>query len=197
MPTPLAPPEDSVEVTTLAQWRAWLQLNHTQRASVWLVTYKKGGSHPCVSYDEVVSEALCWGWIDSLPRKLDDERTMLRFSPRSKNTGWSALNKQRVARMVAAQRMQPQGMVKIDAAIADGSWQRLDRVEALEIPADLATALASHTGAAAQFVAFPRSVQRGILEWILAAKRPETRAKRILETATLANQGKRANQWRP
>lgn len=196
MPPPVAAPDDSVEVTTLAQWRAWLQANHRQRASVWLITYKKGASRPCVSYDDVVSEALCWGWIDSLPRKLDAERTMLRFSPRSPNTGWSALNKQRVARMIAAHRMQPEGLAKIEAAKADGSWSRLDRVEALEIPPDLAKALKAQAGARAQFEAFPRSVKRGILEWILAAKKPETRAKRILETATLASQGKRANQWR-
>jgi uncharacterized protein YdeI (YjbR/CyaY-like superfamily) len=196
VPPPPAAPDDSVEVTTLAQWRAWLQANHTRLASVWLVTYKKGASRPSVSYDDVVSEALCWGWIDSLPRKLDAERTMLRFSPRSRNTGWSALNKRRVARMLAEHRMQPAGLAKIEAAKADGSWSRLDAVDALEVPADLAKALKAQKGAAAAFDGFPRSVKRGILEWILGAKKPETRAKRILETATLAAQGKRANQWR-
>jgi uncharacterized protein YdeI (YjbR/CyaY-like superfamily) len=192
----MPPPDDSVEVTTLAQWRTWLKANHTRRASVWLVTYKKGASKPQVSYDDAVSEALCWGWIDSLPRKLDAERTMLRFSPRSENTGWSALNKQRAEQMIAAKRMQPAGQAKIDAAKADGSWSRLDVVEALEVPADLAKAFKRHAGSAKAFDAFPRSVKRGILEWIQAAKKPETRAKRILETATLAAQGKRANQWR-
>ena len=192
----MPPPEDSVEVTTLAQWRAWLKANHTRGTSVWLITYKKGASKPHVPYDDVVSEALCWGWIDSLPRKLDDQRTMLRFSPRSRNTGWSAVNKRRVQQLILAKRMQPAGLAKIEAAKADGSWSRLDRVEALEIPADLAKAFKAHPGSAAAFDAFPRSVKRGILEWILTAKKPETRAKRILETATLAAQGKRANQWR-
>lgn len=192
----MPPPEDSVEVTTLAQWRAWLKANHTRGTSVWLITYKKAASKPHVPYDDVVSEALCWGWIDSLPRKLDDQRTMLRFSPRSRNTGWSAVNKRRVQQLILAKRMQPAGLAKIEAAKADGSWSRLDRVEALEIPADLAKAFKAHPGSAAAFDAFPRSVKRGILEWILTAKKPETRAKRILETATLAAQGKRANQWR-
>jgi uncharacterized protein YdeI (YjbR/CyaY-like superfamily) len=196
VPPPLTPPEDSVEVTRLSQWRAWLKANHTRRASVWLVTYKKGTSRPHLRYDDAVSEALCWGWIDSLPRKLDDERTMLRFSPRSKNTGWSALNKQRVEQMIAAKRMQPAGMAKIEAAKADGSWNRLDVVEALEVPPDLVAAFKTLPGSAKTFDAFPRSVKRGILEWIQAAKKPETRAKRIIETATLAAQGKRANQWR-
>lgn len=126
----MPPPEDSVEVTTLAEWRGWLQANHTRRASVWLVTYKKGASRPHVAYDDLVSEALCWGWIDSLPRKLDAERAMLRFSPRSKNTGWSALNKQRAEQMIKAKRMQPAGLAKIAAAKADGSWTRLDAGEA-------------------------------------------------------------------
>lgn len=196
MPPLLTPPEDSVEVTTLAEWRTWLQANHAQHHSVWLVTYKKGGPRPHLGYDDAVSEALCWGWIDSLPRKLDAERTMLRFSPRSQNTGWSALNKQRVARMTRLQRMQPAGLAKVAAAKADGSWSRLDMVEALAIPPDLATAFTTHKGSATAFDAFPRSVKRGILEWIQAAKRPETRAKRIEETASLAAQGKRVNQWR-
>jgi uncharacterized protein YdeI (YjbR/CyaY-like superfamily) len=186
-----------VEVTTLAEWRAWLKANHTKAASTWLVTYKKGASKPQLPYDEAVCEALCWGWIDSLPRKLDAERTMLRFSPRSGRTGWSALNKQRIKRMIAAKRMQPAGLAKIEAAKADGSWSKLDRVEALEIPADLVKAFRAHPGAAASFEAFPKSVKRGILEWITSAKKPETRAKRVLETASLAAQGKRANQWRP
>ncbi len=161
------------------------------------MTYKKGASRPSLSYDDAVSEAICWGWIDSLPRKLDAERTMLRFSPRAARTGWSALNKRRVARMIAAHRMQPPGLAKVEAAKADGSWMRLDSAESLAVPPDLATALASLRGATDAFAGFPRSVQRGILEWILGAKRPETRAKRIHETATLAAQGKRANQWRP
>lgn len=131
MPPPTTPPEDSVEVTTLAEWRGWLQAHHTQRASVWLVTYKKGASRPHLSYDDAVSEALCWGWIDSLPRKLDAERSMLRFTPRSANTGWSALNKQRAELMMNARRMQPAGLAKIDAAKADGSWTRLDAEEAV------------------------------------------------------------------
>lgn len=130
MPPPIPPPEDSVEVTTLAQWRTWLKANHGRRASVWLVRYKKGAGRPHLSYDDAVSEALCWGWIDSLPRKLDAERTMLRFSPRSKNTGWSAINKQRAEQLIAAKRMQPAGQAQVDAAKADGSWTRLDDGEA-------------------------------------------------------------------
>lgn len=117
-------------MTTLAEWRGWLKANHTRRASVWLVTFKKHMRQPHLSYDDAVSEALCWGWSDSLPRKLDEERTMLRFSPRSPKTGWSALNKQRAGIMIRTHRMQAAGLAKIDAAKADGSWERLDAVEA-------------------------------------------------------------------
>lgn len=123
------PPEDSVEVTTLAQWRSWLRANHLRRASVWLVTYRPAAGRPHLSYDEAVSEALCWGWSDSLPRSLDAERRMLRFSPRSTNTGWSAVNKRRAMQMIGAKRMQPAGLAKVAAAKADGSWTRLDASE--------------------------------------------------------------------
>jgi uncharacterized protein YdeI (YjbR/CyaY-like superfamily) len=92
--------------------------------------------------------------------------------------------------------MAPAGLAKVDAAKADGSWTFLDAVESLEVPDDLATALADRPGAKAFFDAFPRSVKRGILEWIARAKRPETRAKRVGETARLAAENERANQWR-
>jgi uncharacterized protein YdeI (YjbR/CyaY-like superfamily) len=136
------------------------------------------------------------GRVDSKPNKLDDERSLLWFAPRKGGTGWSKPNKERVERMLAAGKMAPAGLAKVEAAQADGTWTLLDEVEMLTIPADLAAALGAQPHAAENFDAFPRSVKRGILEWILQAKRPETRTARVAETATLAAQGKRANQWR-
>jgi uncharacterized protein YdeI (YjbR/CyaY-like superfamily) len=190
-------PPNSVHPLTRAEWRAWLAANHAGTAGVWLITYKKATGKPRIEYDEAVEEALCFGWVDSKPNKLDEERTMLWFAPRKPNTGWSRPNKERIERMIAAGMMHPAGQAKIDAAKADGSWERLDAVENLEIPADLAEALARYPAAAAHFAAFPRSAKRGILEWIVNAKTPATRAKRIEETARLAEQNERANQWRP
>jgi uncharacterized protein YdeI (YjbR/CyaY-like superfamily) len=163
----------------------------------WIIGYKKATGKPRVEYDEAVEEALCFGWVDSKANALDEERSMLWYAPRKPGTGWSKPNKERVERMLAAGLMRPPGLAKIEAAKKDGSWNKLDGVEALEIPDDLGKALDDHPPAREHFEAFPRSVKRGILEWIVNAKKPETRFKRIQETATLASRNIRANQWRP
>jgi uncharacterized protein YdeI (YjbR/CyaY-like superfamily) len=149
-----------------------------------------------VTYDEWVEEALCFGWIDSKPRSLDEDRSMLWFAPRKAGTGWSRLNKARVARAIESGRMMPAGLAKIEAAKRDGSWTALDAVEALTLPADLQQALAQYAAAKSYFDQFPRSVKRSILEWISNAKTAATREKRVVETARLAAVNERANQWR-
>ena len=189
-------PENSIHPASRAEWRAWLEQHHTRAAGVWLISFKKGTGKPRLEYDEAVEEALCFGWVDSNPNKLDDERSMLWFAPRKAGTGWSRPNKERVERLVAVGLMAPAGMAKVAAARQDGSWGALDAVEALEIPPDLAVALAGYPAAQANFDAFPRSAKRGILEWIVSAKTPATRAKRVDETARLAQENVRANQWR-
>jgi len=160
-------PLNSVHPLSRAEWRTWLAENHTRAEGIWLVSYKKATGRPRFDYDEAVEEALCFGWIDSKPNKLDEERSLLWFAPRKAGTGWSKINKERV-----------------------------DSIETLETPPDLAAALAAYPTATAYFDAFPRSVKRGILEWIATAKTAATRTKRITETATLAAENKRANQWR-
>lgn len=189
-------PENSVHPLTREEWRAWLAQNHARDTGVWLISYKKAANKPFIPYDDAVEEALCFGWIDSKPNKLDDERTMLWYAPRKPGSKWSKPNKDRAKRMIAAGLMTPAGQAKIDAAKEDGTWSALDAVEALDVPADLARALAEYETARANWDAFPRSAKRGILEWILNAKRPETRAKRVHETARLAAENRRANQWR-
>ena len=190
------PPQNSVHPKSRAEWRKWLEENQMRKEGVWLISYKKDTGKPRFDYDESVEEALCFGWIDSKPAKLDDERSMLWFAPRKAKTNWSKLNKDRVEKMIKAGLMAPAGLAKVEAAKKDGSWNALDGVEALEIPPDLANAFSKNKTAKNYFEAFPRSVKRGILEWILNAKRPETRAKRIEETVTLAEKNIRANQWR-
>lgn len=191
------PPPNSTHPLSRAEWRAWLETNHTQTEGVWLIYYKKTSGKPRVTYEESVEEALCFGWIDSVANKLDEERSMQWFTPRKPGSGWSRPNKERVERLLAAGLIMPAGLAKIEAAQQDGAWSKLDAIEALEMPTDLAAALAENPPAADYFEAFPRSVKRGILEWITNAKKPETRAKRIEETARLAAQNIRANQWRP
>jgi uncharacterized protein YdeI (YjbR/CyaY-like superfamily) len=158
--------------------------------------WKRNSGKPQIAYDELVEEALCFGWIDSKPKKLDSERWMLWFAPRKPRTAWSRLNKIRINRAIDAGRMTPAGLTKVEAAKKDGSWNALDAVEALELPQDLVSALASHSSARENFEKFPRSVKRGILEWISSSKTSDTRIKRISETARRAAVNERANQWR-
>ncbi len=188
-------PENSFFAESRAQWRTWLEENHALSTGVWLVFYKKSAQKPTLTYDEQVEEALCFGWVDSRPQKLDDERTMLYFSPRKPKSGWARTNKERIEKLLAASLVMPAGLQKIEAARADGSWGKLDAVENLEIPSDLGVELQKYSEALKNFEAFPRSAKRGILEWIVQAKKPETRKARIEETARLAQENIWANQW--
>ena len=187
---------EQIEIASLAELRQWLEAHAGQTDSVWLVTWKKGDPR-YVPYTEIVDTALCYGWVDSLPRKLEDARTMLLLSPRREGSAWSRVNKQKAERLIREGRMRPRGLAKIDAAKQSGDWDRLAAVDALETPEDLLACLRLYPEAERNWDAFPKSARRGILEWIVQAKRPETRAKRILETAELAARNERANQWRP
>ncbi|MEM6446142.1 MAG: YdeI/OmpD-associated family protein [Cyanobacteria bacterium P01_D01_bin.123] len=189
-------PANSYQPSSRADWRAWLDANHVREEGIWVVNYKKASGKQAFTFDEAVEEALCFGWIDSKPSKLDADRSMLWFAPRKSGSGWSRLNKTRVEKAIANGQMTPAGAAKIEAAKQDGAWYVLDAIEDLIIPPDLAAAFEEYPSASQNFEAFPRSAKRGILEWIFTAKKPETRAKRIAETARLAEDNIRANQWR-
>lgn len=191
----MAAEHQQVEVKSRQELRAWLATNHTQRQSIWLVTYKKPSPWH-VPYGDIVDEVLCFGWIDSQPKLLDEARSMVRLSPRKPRSGWSMVNKARIDRLLADGLMQPPGLAPIEQAKRDGSWTLLDAASADAVPDDLATAFARHPGSAENFAGFPPSARRAILEWILTAKRVETRSARVEETADLAARGQRANQWR-
>lgn len=186
--------KERVEVPSSAAWRAWLLEHHTQTEGVWVVTQKKGMPDYVPKMD-LVAEALCFGWIDSVPRKLDAERMMVYYAPRQARSGWSKVNKQLIAKLAVAKRLHESGLAKIEAAKRDGSWDKLNAIDDLVIPIDLGHALEAVPPARKHFEAFPASVRRGILEWIASAKRPATRKKRIEETARLAARNRRANQW--
>lgn len=174
------------------EWRDWLKGNHDKSFSVWFVYYKKASGKPRVTYDEAVEEALCFGWIDSLPKKLDEARSLLLFTPRKPRSGWSKLNKQRIEKLVGQGLMTEAGQAKIDAAKNDGSWNKLDAIENLEMPKDLEKALQANEVANKNFDAFSSSVKKGIFTWIESAKRIETKQKRIDETVELAARNKKA-----
>jgi len=188
--------QEQVTVGSREEWRRWLEEHHATSRGVWLVTWKKDSGGPYLPYDDVVEEALAFGWVDSLPRKLDDRRSMLLVTPRKPASNWSRVNKERIERLTAAGLMAPAGQAVVDAARASGTWTALDDVENLVEPDDLRAALDADPEARRQWDAFPRSARRGILEWLLNAKTAPTRAKRVEEIARLAARGERANQWR-
>lgn len=148
-----------------------------------------------LTYDALVEEALCFGWIDSRPRAVDGDRTSLWFSPRKRGSAWAATNKARVRRLIAARKMHASGLAAIERAKADGSWSKIDRSEARVEPADLLRAFRRHAGSKRNWDAFPPGVRKQILQWIELAKTPATRDKRIAETARKAARNIRANRW--
>jgi uncharacterized protein YdeI (YjbR/CyaY-like superfamily) len=183
---------ERVEFMSRAQWRAWLQKHHTRTEGIWLVHWKKATPDKHIGYAAIVEEALCFGWIDSLPRKLDAERTMLYLSPRKPKSVWSKMNKERVARLMAEGHMAKAGLRKVKAAKADGSWSALDAVEAMEVPADLANALARRPAAGRHFHAFTPGARKLLLAWIGSARTAATRTERIRRTVESAAQNMRA-----
>jgi uncharacterized protein YdeI (YjbR/CyaY-like superfamily) len=176
--------------------RAWLAEHHRTDPGLWVVTWKAATARPRLDAAAICEEALCFGWIDSLPRTVDAERTRLLVTPRKPKSNWSAVNKARADKLIAAGLMTEAGLALIRLAKQTGTWDALNEVDTLVPPADLAAALtAAGPQAAANFAAFPKSVKRGILEWISNAKTPATRTKRVEETARLAQLNQRANQW--
>lgn len=167
-----------------AEWRAWLEGNHATATGVWVVQHKRSSSRRGVAYEDLVLEALCFGWVDGTQRRLDDERTVLYVARRRPGGTWARSNKERVERLMREGLMTPAGLAAIEAAKANGSWTILDSVEALEVPDDLAAALDAEPGARAAYEALSPSARRLILWSVISAKRPETRARRI--TAAVA-----------
>ncbi|HEX6588752.1 MAG TPA: YdeI/OmpD-associated family protein [Longimicrobiales bacterium] len=184
---------ERVAVRSRAEWREWLARHHTQAEAVWLVFGRRRDAPDHVPYEDLVEEALCYGWIDSTAKSLDDRRSMILMSARKPKSGWAATNKARVERLEAAGLMTDAGRAKVDAAKADGSWSALDAAERLEVPDDLARAL--KTRARATFDAWPPSLRKQAIYWITQAKRDATRAQRIVEIAEAAARGERPARW--
>lgn len=182
---------ERVEVTSRAQLRTWLAKHHTRTEGIWLVHWKKATPAKYIGYDAIVEEALCQGWIDSLPRKLDELRTMIYLSPRKPKSVWSKVNKERVERLMAAGLIRPAGLAAMERAKANGSWTAIDDVEAMVMPDDLAQALAAVPAAQRHFNAFPQSVRKAVLQRLASVRTAATRSKRIAETVRLAAQNQR------
>jgi len=181
-----------VHLRDRAAWRRWLERNHGAAKGVWVVSWRTQTGKPRVEYDALVEEALCFGWIDGHQKPVDDELIMQLLTPRRPGSAWASSNKKRVASLEQAGAMTEAGRRVVEAAKADGSWSRYDSADSLEIPTDLKAALARNAAAARNFDAFTDAAKRAILRWLIDAKRPETRAKRVGETARLAATNERA-----
>jgi len=181
---------ERVEIRSRAELREWLAANHERDEGVWLVHYKKHTEH-YVPWGEIVDECLCFGWIDSTTRRVDDDRTMHLMTPRRAGSIWSKINKDKVKRLERAGLMTDAGRTTIERAKEDGSWSLYDDIDAMIVPDDLARALKGKAGEA--WNAFADSSKKAILWWIKSAKTEPTRTKRIARTAELAAVGLRAN----
>ncbi|RPE08058.1 hypothetical protein EGT74_13370 [Chitinophaga lutea] len=181
---------------TRAAWRKWLQKNSKTQKGAYLVLYHKNSGTPCVGYGESIEEALCFGWIDSKAIKRDDESFLLTFTERNPKSNWGKVAKIRAEKMISEGKMMPEGQAFIDLAKAKGTWDIFNDAHDNVIPPDLQKRFSKNKTALQHFEAFPPSAKRAVLEWILSAKRPETRERRIEEAVTLAAQNIRAAQPR-
>jgi uncharacterized protein YdeI (YjbR/CyaY-like superfamily) len=186
---------EQVYVADRAAWRRWLATHHARSPGIWLVFDKKSSRPDRLAYGDAVEEALCFGWIDSTVRTLDDARYVQLMAPRKPKSTWSRTNKDRVERLIAQGLMAAPGHASIERAKGNGSWASLDAVEALVVPEDLARALGAHRGAAANFAAFSPSARKGYLHWISRAVRPETRAHRVAHVAQLVASNQKSRHF--
>ncbi len=188
---------EQVYVADRAAWRQWLAANHATSPGIWLVFDKKSSRPDRLAYGDAVEEALCYGWIDSTVRTLDDARYVQLMAPRKPKSTWSRSNKVRVERLMAQGLMAAPGLACIERARANGAWESLDAVEALVVPSDLTRALRALPAAAKNFAAFSPSARKGYLHWISQAKRPETRADRVAHVAQLAASNQKSRHLAP
>lgn len=176
-------------------WHEWLARNHGTAKEIWLAYYKKGSGKTSVTYQEALEEALCFGWIDSVIRRLDEERYAQKYTPRNPKSIWSAANKARIEKLVAEGRMAGPGLAKVEAAKRNGSWDKLNEVERIglggDLPPDLVEALGREPKAQAAFDRRPPSEKKMWGYWVLSAKKPETRARRVAETVKRVLAGRR------
>ena len=187
------PKEDykSTHPKNRSDWRKWLEKNHATSPGIWLIYYKKSTGKAKLVYNDAVEEALCFGWIDSTLRPLDDERFMQRFTPRKSKSGWSGLNKKRIEKMIAEGLMTKAGLEKIEAAKKDGSWESLDHIDAIQLPEDFEKALSKNKKAKINFENFSQFTKKQFLYHINQVKTEATRNQRIILCVKMAAANKK------
>lgn len=182
----------TVNVQARAEWRAWLAANHDKATEVWLVYHRKETGKPSVAYGASVEEALCYGWVDSIIKKLDETSYARKFTPRQESSNWSPSNIARVEKLIAAGLMTEYGLQKVEAAKNSGNWDNPVQAPSLTFAMlpEFAVALQGNKRAAETFANLSLTHQKQYLGWIEVAKRPATRAKRIEESIRLLAEGK-------
>jgi uncharacterized protein YdeI (YjbR/CyaY-like superfamily) len=182
-----------IYVATRSQWRKWLVQNHNKEAKgIWLVFYKKATGSPSLAYDDAVEEALCFGWIDSIIKRIDDGKYGRKFTPRKNDSRWSKSNKKRVEKIIKEGRMTVFGLAKIEAAKRSGNWGQDSRlILPSTIPEELSTALARNKKASDFFEKLAPTYRKHFIGWIITAKRPSTKASRLKESLALLTRGEK------
>jgi len=184
-----------IYVETRLEWRQWLEKNHRSKQSIWLICNTQKSDLPTIPWSDLVDEALCFGWIDSTRKSIDETRFKQLYTKRKPKGTWSKINKEKIQRLIATGQMTGAGLEVIEAAKQNGSWTILDAVEELIIPEDLEKAFNKYTGAKDYFLSLSKSIKKQILYWVISAKKPETRQKRVDEIAGLAGQHKKPRQF--
>ncbi|WP_433629493.1 YdeI/OmpD-associated family protein [Chryseobacterium cucumeris] len=187
--------KQTFNVNTRAEWRQWLEENHHTEQSVWLICNTRKSNLPNVSWSELVDEALCFGWIDSTRKTIDEGSFMQLFSRRKPKSTWSKINKDKVQKLIENKLMTKAGFETIRIAKENGSWNILDSVEDLTIPEDLNETFKLYEGSETYFLGLSKSMKKMLLQWIVLAKRPETRKNRIDEIAKQAAQHKKPKNF--
>jgi len=177
---------------TTEEWRTWLEQKHDKETEIWLIFFKKAAGKPSLDYESAVEEALCFGWIDSIIKKIDESRFARKFTPRNDDSKWSDKNKKRVERLIKSDRMTPVGLAKVKAAQKNGRWDEPDRPDiSFEIPEEFRKALNQNSKARKFFEQLAPSYRKQFIGWISVAKRSETKAKRINESIQLLSKGEK------
>lgn len=183
---------EELDFKTTAEWRTWLAGNYEKSSGIWLVFYKKETGKPTLIYEHAIEEALCYGWVDSIIRKIDEEKYVRKFTPRKDDSNWSDSNKKRVARLINQNRMAEPGLMKVSIAKKNGRWEKPNRPQiSFELPKEFKSALDKNQKAKQNFAALASSYQKHYIAWIAVAKKPETRTNRLREAIQLLEKNKK------
>jgi uncharacterized protein YdeI (YjbR/CyaY-like superfamily) len=175
---------------TKQHWRKWLEKNHIRKDAVWLIHYKQNANKSSIRWSDAVDEALCFGWIDSKGVTIDETSFRQYYCKRKPTSTWSKVNKEKIKQLIIDNKMTDAGLACIEIAKQNGSWTILDEVEELIIPKDLSKAFRDNKDSKKYFLSLSKSKQKYLLQWIVLAKQPQTRHKRIDEIASCASEGK-------